>query len=816
MKRRELLRNAGFLTASVAIFGLPGCGSSSSSGSAPSADPLSQPGTTGSHKFPQGVMAADPKPDSIILWTRVVAAARDDVAQVNPGDADIAVTLEVATDIAFTTTSTTVIPAKAVYDNSIRHKLTGLDPAKTYYYRFKAGSGGTLSVSRIGRFKTAPAVDADVTDLRFAFVSCQDWTVNHWAGLEALAKQELDVMLHLGDYIYESVGDDFQSAAAEARHGALTLPSNTLKPGSTTVRVATTTEDYRYLYKKYRTDSRLQEVHARFPIIAIWDDHEFSDDCWQNNNTYVDGSVLFIKPDGSISMTYVAGALPVSNEQLGQPSTGTDSRQTDRRRSANRAWFEFMPADIPDLDESVASNFQTVRIYRDLQFGKLAHFIMTDERLYRADHVLPEAANTTFADKSVGTRYFVPEPTFKQVMQGKQAVAIQQAALAGQPDAIAYLGGGPMNATVAEISLGLVSVLGQTQRTWWKTRMASSTATWKFWGNEVSLLRMGLNLNQLTAIVAKANALADAGNPALKALLNTYIINADQWDGYAAERANLMGFLAANGIKNVVAVTGDIHAHFAGEVAADYSTWTAPGMGQIVDLVTAGVSSSSFWSYLAGVVGSFQDDVTATKTDMAAHPTTFTNAIEAATSPLKSLRPLVYTCANMLVYEQVKTAVIKQATSGAIDLSTLDGIKALDGLPDANKQALYRAVFGEYLKHEVPAGYAVVNTLNETLAGPIGSSIVAVAQQAGATIPNPYTVDNTTPPVQNPWIRMVETDTQGFVTVHVTPTKSEATFHFFRKNTVIGTAVRTPTADEVILQTRTVTVTKDSTALTVS
>ena len=379
MNRRDLLKNMGFLTSSVAVFGLTGCiGDNDNAEPALTGDPLSRPGTTGSHKFPQGVVSADPKPDSIILWTRALLAAADDVAQVNAG-ADIAVTLEVSDSTAFAAakTSVTNLSAKAVNDNSIRHKLTGLNPLTTYYYRFKAGTG----ISRIGRFKTAPAEGADVAELNFSFVSCQDWSVNHWAGMSALAKQDLDFLVHLGDYIYEAAGDSYQAEGVEGAHDKLMIPSNTLKPGSTTARVATTLEDYRYLYKKYRTDLRLQELHARCAIIAIWDDHEFSDDCWQNNETYGNGSI-----------TMVNGVLPVSNEQLGAPSAaGADTRQTERRRAANRAWFEFMPADIPDLDESVASNFATVKIYRDLKFGKLAHFVMTDERLYRADHVIPEA-----------------------------------------------------------------------------------------------------------------------------------------------------------------------------------------------------------------------------------------------------------------------------------------------------------------------------------------------------------------------------------------------------------------------------------------
>ncbi|RZU38413.1 alkaline phosphatase D [Fluviicoccus keumensis] len=833
MKRRDLLKNMGFLTTSVAVFGLPGCGGSSNDPApapAPSGDPLSRPGTTGSHKFPQGVMSADPKPDSIILWTRVVMAAADDVAQVGSGEANIAVTLEISASTDFTTLLIPAIAlsAQAAHDNSLRHKLTGLNPATTYFYRFKAGTG----VSRIGRFKTAPAAAASPAELNFAFVSCQDWSVNHWVGLNALMQQDIDFLVHLGDYIYEAAGDSYQSESPESSHTKLMLPSQTLKPGSTTAHVATTLEDYRYLYKRYRTDSRLQELHARCAIIAIWDDHEFSDDCWQNNETYDNGSV-----------TLVNGVLPVSNEQLGAPSTSaaTDTRQTTRRRAANRAWFEFMPADVPDLDESVASNFATVKIYRDLQFGTLAHFVMTDERLYRADHVLPEATPNPASGQplgSIGARYFVPEPTFLQVQGGKMMAALQAGAdaanAAGNTPVENYLKGilgklqmDPSGSTLTAAEAGtlyddglaLVSVMGKTQRDWWKTKMATSPSTWKFWGNEVSLLRMALNLNALPAIVAQANALAAAGSSTLKNLLNTYLVNADQWDGYAAERTALTGFLKGAGVKNVVAITGDIHAFYAGEVPANYGAYTE-GDSALVDLVTAGISSSSFWSYLAGVVGSFEDEVKAVLEARKADPLGYVNTLETSTNPFRALRPLVYSSGNMLLYQGVRTEVVKQLTTllptGSLDVGTPAGQIAFATLSPKQQNDINRFAFEEYLKRATAAGYTPVNTLNETLAGNMGQTLQAMAAAAGLTIPNPYTGGAGAPPVQNPWIKYVQTSTQGFATVKVTPTQVVTKFHHTMPMVVSGGTRTPPKTEEVVTLVKTVTVNKDSTALTVS
>ena len=776
MNRRELLKKAGFLTTSVAVFGLAGCSGNDD-------DPVNLPFLK-KYRFPQGVMAADPKPDSIILWTRVVEPNDDDIKQVPSTRANVTVMLEVSTTEAFTDTLVTpvTLTAQAQYDNTIRHKLTGLNPATTYYYRFRAEAG----VSRVGRFKTAPAVNADVAALNFAFMACQDWSVNHWVGLSALATHSLDFVVHLGDYIYESVGDSFQSEKVEGLHDKIVIPSNNRNPNNPQAQIAVTTEDYRYLYKKYRSDARLQDLHARFALIAIWDDHEFSDDCWQNNQTYTNGSVQIIN------------GLPLSPAQL----TGSDTTsQTARRRSANKAWFEFMPADIPALDETAANDFKTVKIYRDLQFGKLAHFVMTDERLYRADHIVPEAVDnpaTPNVDQlgSIGSRYFVPEDVHGQIQQGKMIAAINGAfnslpvtdtnkSVLGtiftklQADATGASLTTQEKVVFNEVGLSLVSILGETQRNWWKTKMASSSATWKFWGNEVSLLRMALNLKALPAIVAQG-----ATNPSLKALINSYLVNADQWDGYSAERANLMQFLASNNIKNVVAVTGDIHAFYAGEVPVDYANYQT-GQAAMVDLVTAGISSSSFWSYLASVVGDFETDVKAIKAARTLAPTSYINHLESGANPFAALRPLVYTCANMLVYRNVQ-----KQFEGA-DVST-----------EAKKQEVSRQIFNAYLQNEISialGGYVIQNTLNETFAGNMGQTIQALSQQLGVTIPNPYTDTNTPPPVQNPWIKYVETNTQGFITVKVTPSQVEAKFHH------IEALAKSPTANNVIATNKTKT-----------
>jgi alkaline phosphatase D len=302
----------------------------------------------------------------------------------------------------------------------------------------------------------------------------------------------------------------------------------TLADGS---RAATTLADYRTLYRTYRGDQRLQAVHARFAFIATWDDHEFSDDCWQDHETY----------------------------------SNANREQRARRRAANQAWVEYMPVDFGDLGFDPADpRHDNLRIYRDFRFGDLAHLVMTDERLYRDDHVVPEAAiaqaqghDPINGSDSIGARYFVQQPVLAQF----EGVRTQQ--------------------------LGrLPSILGPTQADWWKRTMKTSRATWKLWGNELMLSRLWLDLR-------------NAAPPPFDAL---YVVNCDAWDGYPGHKAELLGFLRREGIGNVVGLTGDLHAFQCGTVRDRPD----PNTGQpvLVDFVAAGISSSSFYSYVkAGAAG---------------------------------------------------------------------------------------------------------------------------------------------------------------------------------------------------------------------
>lgn len=504
MDRRGFIRSAAWFTVASSGVLVAGCGSS---------DDFPP---SGSFRFPHGVASGDPKEGSVVFWTRCVPAS---------GAAPVEVRLEVATDSAFRDLVSAVeLSALPAYDHTVRAKVTGLAANTRYHYRFRAGQ----DFSAVGQTKTAPAAGATPSQMRFAWMTCQDWSINHWGAMELLANEELDFVVHLGDYIYETVGAAFQAGAAEAVHTKITLPDGVAAGGGAVY--ATTVGDYRTLYRTYRGDQRLQEIHRKFPMVVIWDDHEFSDDCWQDHQTY----------------------------------NNANKQETARRRNANQAWAEYMPVDWGDVSFDLnKASYDNIRIYRDFRFGTLMHLVMTDQRLYRDDHVVNEAAYAQLlqhdpvnGDDSVGARYFVPQPLLQQF----------------EDRAAGALGRRP-------------GILGATQTQWFKDTMTSSAATWKVWGNEVTLNRMWLDLR--TQAPPPYNQL--------------YIVNADGWDGYPSYRAELLGHLKANNVRNVVAITGDLHAFQCGVIYDNQDP--ATGSAVAVDFVSAGISSSSFYKYLRAGAG---------------------------------------------------------------------------------------------------------------------------------------------------------------------------------------------------------------------
>ncbi|MFG3031481.1 alkaline phosphatase D family protein [Streptomyces sp. NPDC048253] len=275
--------------------------------------------------FLHGLASGDPLPDGVLLWTRVTPTA-----EAIPGSGlgpATEVSWVVATDKALTNVvargSTT---ASAATDHTVKADIRGLAPATDYWFRFSAGG----TDSPVARTRTAPAADAAVPGLRFGVVSCANWEAGYFSSYRHLAARgDLDAWLHLGDYIYEYGTGEYGTRGTVVRQTAPTHEILTLA-------------DYRTRHGKYKTDPDLQALHAKAPVVAIWDDHEFANDTW-------------------------SGGAENHTE-------GTEGAWSSRQAAAKQAYFEWMP-----VRPAIAGT-----TYRRLRFGKLADLSLLDLRSFRS------------------------------------------------------------------------------------------------------------------------------------------------------------------------------------------------------------------------------------------------------------------------------------------------------------------------------------------------------------------------------------------------------------------------------------------------
>ncbi len=275
-----------------------------------------------SDPFTLGVASGDPTPDGVVLWTRLAPTPLEGGGL---PDVNFPVTWEIAADDGFKSilqTGTTM--ATPQLGHTVHVEVEGLRPDSWYWYRFQCGD----AVSRAGRTRTAPAADALPDQLKFAFASCQHYETGLFTAYQHMAQEDLDLILHLGDYIYEYKGKD-------------KLVRKHVGPEITTL------DDYRNRHAQYRSDPLLQASHAQCPWLVVWDDHEF-------DNNY---------------------AGQISEEQ------GIDPVQfLLRRANAYQAYYEHMP-----LRHTALPSGPDMLLYRTVGFGRLASFQMLDTRQYRTD-----------------------------------------------------------------------------------------------------------------------------------------------------------------------------------------------------------------------------------------------------------------------------------------------------------------------------------------------------------------------------------------------------------------------------------------------
>ncbi len=274
--------------------------------------------------FLHGVASGDPLQDKVILWTRLT-----------PVDFSVPlkVTWEIATDDQFKQNlKTGTVQTNKTDDFTVKVDATGLQAGMTYYYRFRFGS----KVSPVGQTKTLPVTTNKVS---FAVCSCSNYPAGYFYIYREMAKQNVDVVIHLGDYIYEYGADGY--ATEDAAKLGRTLPSDNNKE-------IIKLDDYRKRYALYRQDKDLQAVHQCHPFIVIWDDHELANDTWR---------------DGA------------ENHQ------SNEGPFLERKLAALQAYFEWMPI-------RPVSNTDHLNIYRQFNFGSLVQLTMLDTRIIARDKQL--------------------------------------------------------------------------------------------------------------------------------------------------------------------------------------------------------------------------------------------------------------------------------------------------------------------------------------------------------------------------------------------------------------------------------------------
>ena len=485
--------------------------------------------------YPQGVASGDPDPHSVILWTR--RPFTDGTRQL--------LTVEVADDETFRRViAHAQTPVSSAADWTARVLIGGLKPAHTYWYRFTDTDGNG---SRVGRTITAPLPN-DPRSVNFAFVSCQDVNegkLNAYRRMiyedeRARAAEQLDFVLHLGDFIYEVVEypEEVKTRYDRTIYEVARIPDGG-KSGK--LHYPMTVDGYRAVYKGYLADPDLQDARARWPFVAIWDNHEFS---WQGRQSIVQAG--------------------------GEPQPGQTVKV-----AANQAWFEYVPARVSPPSGSLAE-FGTVAVknikidqwdgnglgiepnnltairsliaYRALRYGKHLDLLLTDQHSFCGDD--PSDA------EGVGKIY---DPSFNGMFSEEAMTALD----AGR----AFDGGKPP----AELQFRDVripnprketaprTILGVEQKAWFKDQLRKSKATWKIWGNSLGALDHRADPQNLPAGMVKNPWPAD-----------TYaIFRTDDYGAAYAERKEIYDLVREAKITGFAIVSGDRHSFWAGYAAAE-------------------------------------------------------------------------------------------------------------------------------------------------------------------------------------------------------------------------------------------------------
>ncbi len=312
VSRRKFIRNSIIVASGTTLLPLSAC---TEDEILEVIDP--EPAPEGEYGFFEGVASFDPSSSQILLWTRYTPASNETTNEI---------TLEVATDIEFLNViANEKVTIDTASDYTVNVDVSGLNSNTSYFYRFS--SSFSKAISPIGETKTLPAT-GEVNDVKMAVVSCANYQAGLFNVYGAVALSDADVVIHLGDYIYEYGAEGYGINAMTASLDRFHQPKDEIL----------SIEDYRTRYRQYRQDTQLQKLHQTKPFICVWDDHEIT------NDAYKDGA---------------------ENHNEGEGDYET------RKAYALQVWHEYLPARVTD----------NAKIYRSFDFGGIVDLHMLDTRI---------------------------------------------------------------------------------------------------------------------------------------------------------------------------------------------------------------------------------------------------------------------------------------------------------------------------------------------------------------------------------------------------------------------------------------------------
>ena len=404
--------------------------------------------------FSMGVASGDPTSTSVILWTRLAPKPLElDGGMGKRGNQEVA--YEIATDAKFSkVVQKGVVDAPAEYGHSVHLDAQGLTPNTEYFYRFKYGK----FVTETARTHTAPEVGQSVDSFVFGQTSCANWQSGYYQLYDDLAAQEPHYWLALGDYIYE-----YGNYNPKTEEGYVRSDGKALRPIPWGLEPVTLAE-YRRQYGLYRSDPSLQKLHRTAPYSVIWDDHE------------VDNNFTAGKSGGD-----------------GQ----ADRIEFEKRRAAGfQAFYENHAIRIPAPGQMPSK----MDIYRRVDWGSLASFLLLDGRQYRTD----QAGDDTPQD-------------FGKLADGMFAAD--------------------------------GTILGADQEAWLAAEFKDAPGTWTFIAQQV--------------VMSHINGSAAFDDPSILELTAKGLFNYDAWDGYWNARTRLINSIKAGQVRNPIVLTGDFHTNLA-------------------------------------------------------------------------------------------------------------------------------------------------------------------------------------------------------------------------------------------------------------